>query len=71
MRADLDWLSPEVVSSKASRERETVEARTQGTSLSSTRSTGGGIGWVMLNSVVAVCDRLLQRLLLSKDPFRT
>ena len=41
MRADLDWLSPEVVSSKASRERETVEARTQGTSLSSTRSTGG------------------------------
>jgi len=27
----------------------------------------GGIGWVMLNSVVAVCDRLLQRLLLSKD----
>ena len=26
-----------------------------------------GIGWVMLNSVVAVCDRLLQRLLLSKD----
>ncbi|CAE7285665.1 GFT1 [Symbiodinium natans] len=25
-----------------------------------------GIGWVMLNSVVAVCDRLLQRLLLSK-----
>ena len=28
-----------------------------------------GIGWVMLNSVVAVCDRLLQRLLLSKDVF--
>ena len=26
-----------------------------------------GIGWVMLNSIVAVCDRLLQRLLLSKE----
>ena len=26
-----------------------------------------GIGWVFLNSVIAVVDRLLQRLLLSKD----
>lgn len=26
-----------------------------------------GIGWVLLNSGIAVADRLLQRLLLSKD----
>ena len=26
-----------------------------------------GIGWVFLNSIIAVVDRLLQRLLLSKD----
>lgn len=26
-----------------------------------------GIGWVMLNSAIAVVDRLLQRLLLSKE----
>ena len=28
-----------------------------------------GIGWVFLNSIIAVVDRLLQRLLLSKDKF--
>jgi hypothetical protein len=26
-----------------------------------------GIGWVLLNSAIAVADRLLQRLLLSKE----